>query len=87
MSKDRISLRRTVLYSEEDNTFCSCEGKFWKTCSLRVIGQLPCVEAIVTITPLVRTEADPAKPEVRSIDESLTKLTDGLRSLEEKFKI
>ena len=87
MSKDRISLRRTVLYSEEDGTFCSCTGKFWKTCSLRVIGQLPCVEAIVSITPVERTETDPAKPEVRSIDKSLLKLTDGLRSLEDKFKI
>lgn len=87
MSKDRISLRRTVFYSEEDDTLCSCTGKFWKTCSLRVKGQLPCVEAIVSITPLKRDETDPAKPEVRSIDKSLIKLTDGLRSLEEKFKI
>ena len=87
MAKDRILVRRTVFYSEEDETLCSCPGSFWKTCSLRVIGQLPCVEAIVSITPLERMETDPAKPEVRSIDKSLVKLTDGLRSLEDKFKI
>lgn len=86
-TKDRISLRRTVLYDSETGSFCSCEGSFWKTCSLRVIGQLPCQDAIVSITPVVRPEADPAEPEVRSIDESLSELTDGLRNLEDKFKI
>jgi hypothetical protein len=86
-SKDRISLRRTVLYDEETKSFCSCEGPFWKTCSLRVIGQLPCQDAIVSITPVKRTEIDPAAPGVKSIDESLSTLTDSLRNLEDKFKI
>ena len=87
MSKDRISLRRTVLYLPDTNTLCSCDGNFWKTCSLRVKGQLPCQEAIVTITPINRDEVDPADPSVRSIDKSLAKLTNNLRNLENKFKI
>lgn len=87
MPKDRISLRRTVLYAEDTNSLCSCDGNFWKTCSLRVKGELPCQEAIVTITPINRTDVDPAKSSTRSIDESLTKLTDNLRNLENKFKI
>jgi hypothetical protein len=87
MAKDRISLKRTVLYDEETGALCSCEGKFWKTCSLRVKGQLPCVEAIISITPVERSEKDPADPDVRSIDKSLADLTDGLRNLEKKFKI
>jgi hypothetical protein len=54
---------------------------------LRVKGQLPCQEAIVTITPINREEVDPADPGTRSIDKSLAKLTDNLRNLESKFKI
>lgn len=87
MPNDRISLRRTVLYVEDEDTMCSCTGNFWKTCSLRVKGELPCQEAIVTITPINRTDVDPAKSSTRSIDKSLAKLTDNLRNLENKFKI
>jgi hypothetical protein len=87
MGKERISLRRTVLYDDNTGSLCSCEGSFWKTCSLRVIGQLPCQDTLITLSPVKRTDRDPADPQVRSIDKKLSKLTDGLRNLEDKFKI
>lgn len=83
----RKSLKRTVFLDEESGEMCFCEGDFWKTCSLRVRNQLPCFEAVVTITPVKRTETDPADPGARSLDRSLADLTDSLRHLESKFKI
>jgi hypothetical protein len=83
----RISLKRTVLYDENTGHICQCSGDFWKTCSLRVMHDLPCTEAILTITPIVRDEVDPADNAVRSVDEKLSQLTDGLRALETKFKL
>ena len=88
MAVGRISIKRTVLYDADSGTLCHCDGDFWKTCSLRVAGNLPCGEAIVSITPIVRDEdSSPASSGVRSLDQSLAKLTDGLRSLEKKYKL
>lgn len=87
MSKGRVSVRKTVFFDEKTRSICSCEGEFWKTCSLRVVGQLPCQDAIISISPLQRDDVDPADPNVKSMDKSLSKLTDSLRNLESKFKI
>jgi hypothetical protein len=85
--KDRISLQRTVLYDEESGSVCMCQGDYWKTCALRVSQSLPCQETLITLTAIDRTEKDPAGDAVRSIDKSLAKLTDSMRSLNEKFKV
>ena len=88
MLNRRVSLKRTVFYDEESGELCQCEGEFWKTCSLRVANELPCQEAIVSITPINRNrEGDPAPSSVRSIDTALADLEDGLRHLNKKLKI
>lgn len=87
MHNSRVSIKRTVCYDAAAETFCHCAGDFWKTCSLRVIHNLPCKEAIVSITPITRGDTDPADNGVRSLDQSLAQLSDGLRSLQQKFKI
>ena len=87
MADSRKSLKRTVFYDEETGELCSCDGNFWKTCSLRVKNQLPCQEAIITITPIQRDEKDPAEPGTRSIDSRLANLSHALRHLEDKIKI
>lgn len=87
MPSERVSVKRTVFYDEDTGEICTCSGKFWKTCSLRVAAGLPCREAIVSITPVVRNDVDPAPLATRSVDEALAGLTDQLRSLKDKFKI
>ena len=87
MHSGRISLTRTVYYNSETEEFCQCAGKFWKTCSLRVINNLPCQESIISVTPIRRGEVDPAAAGTRSLDKALTNLEDGLRSLEDKLKL
>jgi hypothetical protein len=87
MLNGRISIKRTVLYDADSGSVCQCDGDFWKTCSLRVAGNLPCQEAIISITPIVREEADPASTGVKALDKSLADLTDGLRRLEKRFKL
>lgn len=82
----RVSIKRTVLYDADTGNICQCEGNFWKTCSLRVAGNLPCQEAIISITPILREETDPAADSVKALDKSLADLTDGLRKLEKKIK-
>jgi len=86
MLNGRISIKRTVLYDTDSGILCQCDGDFWKTCSLRVAGNLPCQEAIISITPIVREEADPASNDVRALDRTLANLTDGLRELEKRIK-
>ena len=87
MVKSRKTIKRTVFLDPESGQLCSCQNGFWKTCSLRVKQQLPCEEAIVSITPVNREEKDPAAPGVRSLDAQLAGLTDSLRHLEKKIKI
>lgn len=87
MRNNRISIKRTVLYEESTGNMCSCSGSFWKTCSLRVANNLPCEEAIVSITPIKRDEVDPADNGTRSLDETLAGLRDSLRHMENNFKI
>jgi len=87
MQTNRISIQRTVLYDEETGQMCCCEGNFWKTCSLRVASDLPCTEAIVSITPIERGETDPAENTLRSLDVTLAKLTDSLRHIGKRPKI
>lgn len=87
MRNTRVSVKRTVHYDAETEVLCHCDGDFWKTCSLRVAHKLPCKEAIISITPIVRGDTDPADEGVRSLDQSLAQLSDGLRSLQQKFKI
>jgi hypothetical protein len=86
MSKCRVSLKRTVYYDKDSGALCHCEGSFWKTCSLRVINKLPCQEAIISFTPIERTDIDPAEDSTRSLDVSLAKLQDGIRALSDKIK-
>jgi hypothetical protein len=83
----RILITRTVFFDEESDAFCTCVGDFWKTCRLRVINSLPCIEALVSITPIDRAEKDPASSEIKSLSTSFDDLTDQIRNLENKFKI
>jgi len=87
MSDTRVSVKRTVFYDKDTGSICTCSGNFWKTCALRVSSQLPCVEAIVSITPLKRKSLDLAPLEVRSVDKALSGLNDQLRSLKDQLKI
>lgn len=87
MPEKRFKLKRTVYMDEESGNICTCQGSFWKTCSLRVANQLPCKESIISVTPIERDEKDPASLEIRSIDAKLADLTDSLRHLKGKFKI
>ena len=86
MLDGRISIKRTVFYDGDTGHICQCSGNFWKTCALRVANELPCQEAIVSITPIVREDTDPADSGVRALDKSLADLTDGLRRLESKIR-
>ena len=87
MQTDRTSVKRTAYYDESTGQMCFCQGDFWKTCALRVINELPCTEAIVSITPIARDDDDPAAPTVRALDKKLAKLTDSIRNIGKGFKI
>lgn len=82
----RVSIKRTVYYDKSTDVICQCTGNFWKTCSLRVINDLPCKESIISITPIVRECIDPADNGVRTLDASLKTLQDGMRALNDKLK-
>lgn len=84
--KNRISISRTTHYDEETGQLCSCMGKFWKTCPLRVANSLPCQESIVTITKVERSESDPAAETVKSLDKKFDDLKDALRSIDKLLK-
>lgn len=86
MLNSRISVKRTVLYVVDTGHICQCDGDFWKTCVLRVANELPCQEAIISITPIIREDADPAVDSVRALDSKLADLTDGLRKMEKKLR-
>ncbi len=87
MLNNRISVKRTVLYDTATGHICQCDGGFWKTCALRVANDLPCQEAIISITPIIRDDTDLAAASVRALDDSLAGLTDGLRKLKKKIRV
>lgn len=86
MLNNRISIKRTVFYDVSTGHICQCSGDFWKTCALRVANTLPCFESIVSITPIVRGDVDPATDSVRALHKSLADLTDSLRKFENKIR-
>ena len=87
MAGRRISTKRTVFFDEITGDICFCQGDFWKTCSLRVVNDLPCQEAIISITPIDRDGKDPASNATKSLDSRLANLNDQLRNMGGKYRI
>jgi len=83
----RISLMKTVFYDEATGEFCQCDCEFFKTCTLRIVHDLPCQEAILSITPVVRNSSTLADSAVRSLGKAVESLQHDIRSIESKPRI
>lgn len=81
-SQEEKLLRLTVYVDETSGEFCHCAGEFYKTCPLRAAHDLPCTDAFVRVTPIIRDEkSSEANVIIRSIDKELRKLNHSIRDL------
>ena len=76
-------VRRAALFSESEICFCSMDD--YKVCPKRIKGDLNCVESIIRITPVDRTEPSvsdsPSLAAAKEIDPRLLKSVDNFKML------
>jgi hypothetical protein len=85
---DTIRVICTVYFDPDTESVCHCKGDFIKRCPLRIAGNLPCKESVLSITPVDREEAPSTVSDaVSSLDDKLHGLADSLKDIAKRGRI